>query len=39
MKLLYDQFGREVQVGKESEMREIAVTAIRDRWSTYRQRV
>jgi len=33
--MLYDQFGREIQVKKKPETREIAVTAIRDRWSTY----
>lgn len=35
MVMLYDQFGREVQVKKKPEMREVAVAAIRDRWSTY----
>ena len=35
MATLYDQFGREIQVKTKPEMREIAVTAIRDRWSTY----
>ena len=32
---LYDQFGREIDVGKRPEIREIAVTAIRDRWTDY----
>jgi len=32
---LFDQFGREIQVAKKPETREIAVTTIRDRWSTY----
>ncbi len=35
MTILYDQFGREMQIGKKPEMREIAVAAVRDRWSTY----
>lgn len=35
MALLYDAFGREIQVGKKPETREIAVAALRDRWSTY----
>jgi phage gp29-like protein len=35
MTTLFDQFGREIQVGKKPEMRQIAVTAIRDRWSQY----
>jgi phage gp29-like protein len=35
MTLLFDQFGREIQVGKKPEMRQIAVTAVRDRWSQY----
>jgi len=35
MALLYDQFGREVQVEKRPETREIAVTMVRDRWSEY----
>jgi phage gp29-like protein len=33
--MLFDQFGREMQVRKKPETREIAVTAIRDRWSNY----
>jgi len=33
--ILYDQFGREIQVKQKPEMREIAVTTIRDRWSMY----
>lgn len=33
--ILYDQFGREIQVKQKPEMREIAVTTIRDRWSSY----
>ena len=32
---LYDQFGREIEVMKRPETREIAVTTIRDRWSNY----
>ena len=32
---ILDQFGREIQVEKKSETREIAVTTIRDRWSSY----
>lgn len=32
---LYDQFGREIEVKKRPETREIAVTTIRDRWSEY----
>jgi phage gp29-like protein len=35
MAILLDQFGREIQVAKQPETREIAVTAIRDRWSNY----
>lgn len=35
MAVLYDQFGREIKVEKKPEIREIAVTTIRDRWSTY----
>ena len=35
MAALIDQFGREIQVGKKPEIREIAVTAVRDRWSQY----
>lgn len=35
MAILLDQFGREVQVKKQPETREIAVTTIRDRWSNY----
>jgi phage gp29-like protein len=35
MATLLDQFGREVQVKSKPEMREIAVTTIRDRWSNY----
>lgn len=35
MGMLYDQFGREIEVKKKPEAREIAVTAIRDRWSNY----
>lgn len=35
MAILLDQFGREIQVTKRPETREIAVTAIRDRWSNY----
>jgi phage gp29-like protein len=33
--MLYDQFGREIEIAKRPETREIAVTTIRDRWSTY----
>ncbi|MHB8772970.1 MAG: DUF935 domain-containing protein [Syntrophales bacterium] len=33
--MILDQFGREIQVEKRPETREIAVTAIRDRWSEY----
>jgi phage gp29-like protein len=35
MDKLFDQFGREIQVGKKPEMRQIAVMAVRDRWSQY----
>jgi len=35
MAILYDQFGREIEVKKRPETREIAVTTIRDRWSNY----
>jgi phage gp29-like protein len=35
MTILYDQFGREIEVRKLPETREIAVTTIRDRWSNY----
>lgn len=35
MAILYDQFGREMQIKARPETREIAVTSIRDRWSTY----
>jgi phage gp29-like protein len=35
MALLYDQFGREIQVKKQPATREIAVTTIRDHWSGY----
>ena len=35
MAMLYDQFGREIQVEKKPDLREIAVTAVRDRWSQY----
>jgi len=35
MVMLYDQFGREVKVEKKPETREVAVAAIRDRWSGY----
>jgi len=35
MGTLYDQFGREIEVMKRPETREIAVTTIRDRWSNY----
>ena len=35
MAMLFDQFGREIQVMKQPDTREIAVTAIRDRWSNY----
>jgi len=32
---LFDQFGREIEVGKQPESREVAVATLRDRWSTY----
>jgi phage gp29-like protein len=35
MAILYDAFGREIQVMKRPETREIAVTTVRDRWSNY----
>ena len=35
MTILYDQFGREIKIGKRPETRETAVTTIRDRWSSY----
>lgn len=35
MAILFDQFGREIEVKKRPETREIAVTTIRDRWSNY----
>jgi phage gp29-like protein len=35
MATLLDQFGREIVVAKRPETREIAVTTIRDRWSSY----
>ena len=35
MAILLDQFGREIQVKKRPETREIAVTTIRDRFSDY----
>src|SRR3990172_5498864 len=35
MAKLLDQFGREIDVRKRPETREIAVTAIRDCWSNY----
>ncbi len=35
MAKLLDQFGREIEVRKRPETREIAVTTIRDRWSSY----
>jgi len=35
MAILFDQFGREIQVEKRPETRQIAVTTIRDRWSNY----
>jgi phage gp29-like protein len=35
MTKLYDQFGREIKVEKKPDLREIAVTAVRDRWSDY----
>jgi phage gp29-like protein len=33
--MLVDQFGREIEVKRLPETREIAVTTIRDRWSNY----
>jgi phage gp29-like protein len=33
--MLLDQFGREIDVKRKPETREIAVTTIRDRWSNY----
>lgn len=33
--MLLDQFGREIEVKRKPETREIAVTTIRDRWSEY----
>ena len=33
--MILDQFGREVKITKRPETREIAVTTVRDRWSTY----
>jgi phage gp29-like protein len=33
--VIFDQFGRGIQTKKRPEIREIAVTAIRDRWSSY----
>ena len=35
MAILFDQFGREIEVRQQPETREIAVTTIRDRWSNY----
>jgi phage gp29-like protein len=35
MAVLYDQFGREITVQARPETREIAVAALRDRWSSY----
>ncbi len=35
MPLLYDQFGKEMKVTKRPETREVAVAAVRDRWSSY----
>ena len=35
MVMLYDQFGREIRVDRKPETREVAVAAVRDRWSTY----
>ena len=35
MAILYDQFGREITVKKRPETREVAVAAVRDRWSSY----
>ncbi|MFH2011691.1 MAG: DUF935 domain-containing protein [Pseudomonadota bacterium] len=33
--MILDQFGREIEIKKRPETREIAVTTIRDRWSSY----
>jgi len=33
--VILDQFGREIEIKKRPETREIAVTTVRDRWSTY----
>jgi len=33
--MILDQFGREIKIEKKPETREIAVTTIRDRWSSY----
>jgi len=33
--MILDQFGKEIKVEKKPETREIAVTTIRDRWSSY----
>jgi len=33
--MILDQFGKEITVEKKPETREIAVTTIRDRWSSY----
>jgi phage gp29-like protein len=35
MAILFDQFGREIQIQKQPDNREIAVTTVRDRWSDY----
>lgn len=35
MPKLFDQFGREIEIEQKPELREIAVTAVRDRWSQY----
>jgi phage gp29-like protein len=35
MATLVDPYGREIRIEKKPEMREIAVTAVRDRWSQY----
>lgn len=35
MPILYDQFGQEIKVTKRPETREMAVAAVRDRWSSY----
>jgi phage gp29-like protein len=32
---VFNEFGREIKVEKKPEMREIAVAAVRDRWSSY----